>query len=85
MVKYNKLIDRDIANIFKMGGGWGFKITKSCLVSDKYLKIDSVKDRGVRGEGVLEPLDTPSGYSPDVICAVLALTICNQVVVYFQP
>ena len=35
--------------------GW-FQITKSSLVSDKYrsevaLKIDAVKDRGVKGEG----------------------------------
>ena len=41
-----------------------FQITRSCWVSDKYqsevaLKIYTVKDRGVRGKGVPEPLESP--------------------------
>ena len=42
---------------------WGIQITKSCLVSDKYcsevaLKIDTVKDQGVRG-GFQNPWNLP--------------------------
>ena len=47
---------------------WGFQITKRCLVSDKYrsevaLKIDTVKDGGVRGR-VPEALEPPSWLCP---------------------
>ena len=43
--------------------GWGFQITKSYFVSDKYrsevaLKIDSVKDQDVRG-GLMNPWNPP--------------------------
>ena len=61
------MTSKSVASIFKKGGGRGggrgFQITKSYLVSDKYrnevaLKLDTVRDQGVRGEGS-EPLDPP--------------------------
>ena len=55
-------------HFFKREGG-GLQITKSCLVSDKYhsevaLKIDTVKDQGVRG-GLRNPGTHPSSCVPD--------------------
>ena len=54
------------------GEGWARDIAKSYLASDKYcseitIKIDTVKDQGVRSRGmedVPEPLETPSYLRP---------------------